>query len=282
MARQYLIIAVLLLAGEAWAQEKTDPLRLVTVWAGTLPIVLSAPHGGREPIPGIPVRRGQGVARFTTERDGNTAELAEQVAMTLSSQIGARPFLIVARFERKYVDANRAPGDAYENSNARPYYEAYHRALEEACDRVRNRWGRGLLLDLHGQGVEKETIFRGTANGKSVADLARRFGREAITGGKSILGHLALKGYRIVPNTGADPERRYTGGYTTLTYGSHRGTGIDAIQLELGTSLRQRTNLMRTAADLAEAIAIFATEYLPPTSKAKDVGESHGVTRGME
>jgi hypothetical protein len=33
--------------------------------------------------------------------------------------------------------------------------------------------------------------------------------------------------------------------------------------LEIGTKLRARANLERTAADLAEAIAVFAQEYLP-------------------
>ncbi len=47
------------------------------------------------------------------------------------------------------------------------------------------------------------------------------------------------------------------------TYGSHRETGIDAIQLEIGTNLRKLAVLDRTAADLADAIAVFAKEYLP-------------------
>ena len=282
----YFAIAILLLAGEAWGQDTSQPARWVTFWAGTLPIILSAPHGGREAISGIPVREGRGVAQFTTERDSNTTELAEQIATTLGSQMGARPFVIVARFERKYVDANRAPGDAYEDPHARPYYEAYHRALEEACTAVRDRWGRGLLLDLHGQGAEKETIFRGTANGKSVAELERRFGREAITGGQSILGQLVLRGYKIAPDFSSDAERRYTGGYTIRNYGSHRPTGIDAMQLEFGTTLRDRRNLKRTADDLAGAIAVFAKRYLPVAMKAqksqRGTVENHGVNGVVE
>ncbi len=282
MVRRYWIIAVVLFFGEAWAQDKNDPLRLVTFWAGTLPIILSAPHGGRELIPGIPVRKGQGVAQFTTERDNNTAELAEQVGARLAIELGGRPFLVVARFERKYIDANRAPTAAYESPTAKLYYDGYHQALGEACRRVQQRWRRGLLLDLHGQGAEPETIFRGTDNGKSVSDLERRFGRGALTGGGSILGQLVLKGYKIAPDGAAnDLERRYTGGFTTRTYGSHRGTGIDAIQLELGTTLRQRANLTRTAADLAEAVAVFAKRYLPLTIKPQEVQsgaiDTHGV-----
>jgi N-formylglutamate amidohydrolase len=282
MVRRYWIIAVVLFFGEAWAQDKNDPLRLVTFWAGTLPIILSAPHGGRELIPGIPVRKGQGVAQFTTERDNNTAELAEQVGARLAIELGGRPFLVVARFERKYIDANRAPTAAYESPTAKLYYDGYHQALGEACRRVQQRWRRGLLLDLHGQGAEPETIFRGTDNGKSVSDLERRFGRGALTGGGSILGQLVFKGYKIAPDGAAnDLERRYTGGFTTRTYGSHRGTGIDAIQLELGTTLRQRANLTRTAADLAEAVAVFAKRYLPLTIKPQEVQsgaiDTHGV-----
>jgi hypothetical protein len=47
------------------------------------------------------------------------------------------------------------------------------------------------------------------------------------------------------------------------TYGSHRATRIDAIQLEFGTRLRARDNVDRTAADVAAAIRVFAKEYLP-------------------
>jgi hypothetical protein len=58
------------------------------------------------------------------------------------------------------------------------------------------------------------------------------------------------------------------GGYIVQTYGSHRGRRIDAIQLEIGTKLRARANLERTATDLAEAIVVFAQEYLPIMTSA--------------
>ena len=262
--RILLLVSIIFLHSPVWAQEKAGAKKFLTLWAGMLPIILSAPHGGRQPIPGLLARRGIGVAQFTTERDNNTDELAEKVAAKIHQKLGARPFLVIAHFERKYVDANRTSDDAYESGEAKVYYEAYHRALQQACERVRQDWGRGLLLDVHGQGAEGETIFRGTNNGKSISALEERFGREALTGEKSIFGQLERRGYKIVPATGNNErERRYTGGYTTRTYGSHRGTGIDAIQLEFGTSLRARANLERTATDLADAIFVFAREYLP-------------------
>ena len=79
-----------------------------------------------------------------------------------------------------------------------------------------------------------------------------------------MLGQLEQKGYKVFPPTDKSyEEKQYTGGYIVQTYGSHRETGIDAIQLEIGTNLRKLAVLDRTAADLADAIAVFAKEYLP-------------------
>jgi len=272
LARFILIVSITLLASSLWAQEQVVSQKFLTLWAGMLPIILSAPHGGRQSIPGVSVRRGIGIAQFATERDNNTDELAEKIARKIEQKSGTRPFLVVAQFERKYVDANRPRNGAYESAAAGVYYDAYHYALERACDQVRRDWGRGLLLDIHGQGAEAETIFRGTDNGKSVTELERSFGREALVGEKSIFGQLKFRGYQIAPTlVETDKEHRYTGGYTTRTYGSHRGTNIDAIQLEFGTNLRAGANLERTATDLADAITVFAGAYLPVSNPSNSL-----------
>ena len=244
------------------AQERRPPAEWITVASGALPIILSAPHGGRAAIPELATRRGVGVPQFTIERDSNTAELAELLAGKIAARLGAQPFLVIARFERKYVDANRPETAAFESAEAKAYYDAYHAALAAAVLKVRRSWGTGLLLDLHGQGAERDTIFRGTDNRSSVAALVKGFGGEAVSGPKSILGQMRLRGYKVEPGSD-ERERRYTGGHTTRMYGSHREGGVDAIQLEFGANLRAKNNLERTADDLAHAIEIFAKAYLP-------------------
>jgi len=257
-----LLALTTLLHAPLGAQENRAAAEFLTVWEGMLPIILSAPHGGRQAISQLAPRRGVGVPQFTAERDSNTAELAEMVAGKIHERLAARPFLVIAKFERKYIDANRAESAAYEEAAAKPYYDAYHQAIVAAAAKIRQNWSAGLLLDIHGQGAEADTIFRGTDNGRSVAALERRLGREALTGPKSILGQLVKKGYKVDPGGSGDRERRYTGGYTTRTYGSSSHSGIDAIQLELGTHLRAKGNLERTAEDLAQAIEVFAKTYL--------------------
>lgn len=257
-------LAICAWAFDSEAQQQLAAQKLLTVWAGALPIILSAPHGGRQPIPGLSTRRGVGVAQFATGRDNNTDELAQRIAIKLEASLGAKPFLIVADFERKYLDPNRPPQGAYESIGAKVYFDAYHAALREACERAIRDWGRGLLLDIHGQSADGKTIYRGTNNGRTVSSLTRRFGMQAISGPKSIFGQLERLGYKVLPE-GKDShkEDRYAGGYIVQTYGSHRQTGMDAIQLEFGAALRARANLERTAADSAHAVAIFAQEYLP-------------------
>lgn len=246
-------------------QTGSEPLLLVR--EGKLSVIITAPHGGRKPLLGVPLRAGDGVGKFVVVNDTNTDVLAEKVAAAIEKVIGQPPHLVVAKFERKYCDVNRPAESAYESDGAKPAYDAYHAAVRAACKRVKDEWGGGLLLDLHGQAAQADAIFRGTQNGKTVTLLTERFGAKALTGQDSIQGRLAKKGYAFIPAAeSTDPEdKRFNGGYTVGAYGT--GTGLDAIQLELGGDQRTKKALDTTATDLADAVAAFAKEYLPKERK---------------
>lgn len=93
----------------------------------------------------------------------------------------------------------------------------------------------------------------------------QRHGLAALIGQKSLLGNLQSKGDEVFPpNTplGNPPEdQRFKGGYIVATYGSNNSNGIDAIQLEIGRSIRARPTFVD---DLAEVIAVFWKTYLIP------------------
>jgi N-formylglutamate amidohydrolase len=259
-----------LLPATSAAPAESKPEDFVTVQKGTLPIIISAPHGGRKSVPDVPERKGVGVKNFAVVLDTNTAELTEKFVAELEKRLDGKPWVVIARFERKYLDVNRSRDQSYESEKAKPYYDAYHGPLEEACKAVKEKFGRGILLDIHGQGEFPGSIVRGTQNGKTVTLLKDRYGVNALTGKKSILGFLDHHGYKILPSCDADPktkeESRYlfSGGYIVGNYGSHTGYAIDAIQLEFGSYLREKDKdkYAKTAADLAEAVAVFHDEYL--------------------
>ena len=238
---------------------------MITVAAGGLPIILTAPHGGSAAIPGVPERKGDGATRFNPKTDTNTDILTEKLADALEQKLGKRPYVVIARFHRKYIDANRRPQDAFEAEEAKATYDAYHAAIASACGEVTARWGRGVVLDIHGQAAQPGVVFRGTQNGKTVAHLIQRSGREAVYGEASLFGQLAKQGLTVFPAVGSnDPEEpNYTGGYTVGTHGSSSGGTIDAIQLELGTKYRDAKALEDVASKLANAITAFAASYLP-------------------
>ena len=198
-------LILVLVASTVFAQDAVD--KLLTVKQGTLPIILSVPHGGKHPIPNATIRKGVGVAKFVTVRDGWTDELAEKIGAALEKKLAGKPHLVIARFERKYVDVNRPAKDAYESDAAKSFYDAYHKALKSARDEVERDWGRGLVIDVHGQGVEPNAIFRGTSNWESVSHLTTRFGKLAVTGPKGVFGVLGKRGVSIIPaNDSANKE----------------------------------------------------------------------------
>jgi N-formylglutamate amidohydrolase len=252
--------------------ESDDIEELVMVSEGTLPIVLSAPHGGTLKIAGVDVRQGQGMATgpsgFFTGRDGGTSELAVAVAQALEKQTGKKPYMVVSKAHRKYLDPNRPSEIAYEDSDAAPVYQRYHGTLQRYCQEVLQKYRTGLLLDIHGQGSSSKTVYRGTGNGKTVVRLKERFGESAHSGDQSFFGMLNRLGWQVYPYPADGKEQSgFTGGYIVQTHGSHRPSGLDAIQLEFGSEYRDKENRSKTADVLTQAIIEYMREYIEPVAR---------------
>jgi N-formylglutamate amidohydrolase len=249
----------------------TTPEDLVLVQPGTLPILLTAPHGGRMPVPGVEQRKApdrvpKGMT-FVTDTDPQTDRLAEGIAARVRTLTQADVHLVVARFERKYIDANRAPEIAFDSTLAGPYYDFYHRAIRRVVDQIRQTHRHGLLLDIHGQHKMPDALVRGTINGRSVRRLLDRAGIDAVTGDKGLFGQLERQGFQVfpansVPPAGHSEDAGFSGGYTTHRYGSHRPDGIDAVQLEFGSEYRKAASLASSIDRSARAIAAFHAAYL--------------------
>lgn len=246
---------------------------LVMVQAGQLPVVLSAPHGGTLQIRGVEPRQGVGIATgpsgFFTGRDAGTSELAVALADAIEKRMGKRPYLVVSKVHRKYLDPNRPSGIAFEDSDAAPVYQRYHGMLHRYCKEILEEHHTGLLLDIHGQGSSSKTLYRGTANGKTVARLKERFGESAHTGEKSLFGTLGRLGWTVFPPQGDGKEQSgFTGGFIVQTHGSHQPNGLDAMQLEFGADYRNKTQREKTAEVLSQAVQEYLEEYVEPISKA--------------
>ncbi len=234
-----------------------DASAAVAATAGTMPLLLTVPHDGGDFLGMFPNR-----AKGVTVRDAGTRDLAERIAELLQQQTGRRPYLVIARFSRKQLDANRPEADAMESGELLPAYRAYHDQVAAYVADMRARFPSGaLLIDVHGQSQEPDTTFRGTRAGLTASRLVGRFGISALQGSNSLAGMLAARGYGVNPPLDAPTLRedpRFSGGYTVFTYGSHRPDGVDAIQLEFGRLHRANPRL---AEDVASAILGFMQSH---------------------
>jgi N-formylglutamate amidohydrolase len=233
-----------------------DPAPYLSIETGTLPIVLSAPHGGTMTVPGVPTRQ-----TGTTVLDTNTYQLAAAIQGAIASRTGRRAALVAALASRSYVDFNRAPADAYESASLVPLYQAYHSALQQAVSAARLQSADGaLLVDIHGQSSDVTVVFRGTRGGQT-ATLTTLY---ASPGG--FLTRLQAVGIDVSPRDSPGAEHPdYNGGYIVATYGTGTPGGINAVQLEFGMNYRQSSVVSTTAGRVADAIVEHLRTFAPGT-----------------
>ena len=239
---------------------------LVLIRAGELPVILTAPHGGRAAVPGCELRTPVG-PRFVTGSDFNTDLLVQEIAEEVKRLTGKQPYLVMAKFHRRFIDANRRADEGYGSPGCKADYDYYHATIRGFVDEVRRKYPRAMLFDVHGQAVYPDSILRGTQDGRTVKTLLAHAGAPGLTGPDSVFGRFAAMGYGIVPANDTAPTDRveapdYGGGYTVILYGSHRADGIDTMQLEFGRNLREKHAVQKTARDTAAAIAAFYERYL--------------------
>jgi N-formylglutamate amidohydrolase len=238
-----LLAAALALQGCASVAPAPETAAYITVEPGTLPLVFSVPHGGEVPLAGMPER-----ARGTKVQDDHVNELAAAIQRQLLARTGKQAALVGAKISRKYLDFNRKAEEAYEAPSAAPVYDAYYAALRTAVDKVRGQPG-ALLVDIHGQSMNKGAIFRGTGSGLTAHNDV------FYTQPDGLVTHLEAGGLNVLPKAAADKEEHFSGGTIVRVFGYQAPNGIDSVQLEFGANWRASPErIEQTAAIVADAL----------------------------
>ncbi|MGI9626966.1 MAG: Ig-like domain-containing protein [Longimicrobiales bacterium] len=252
---------------------------------GTLPIVISAPHGGSLQPDEIPDRT-YGV--IATDRE--TEPTIRAVREAFLTRMGAAPSIVVTHLRRNKLDPNREVVEAAQGSPfAERAWAEHHGFIDRGKADVSQAFGWGLYLDLHGHGHPEARLELGyllsptelaldapaldaLADESSLLDLASRTSvgfSELIRGDDSLGSLLAALGVRAVPS-GPEPdpgtEPYFRGGYSTARHGSRDGGVVSGIQLELNFEGIRDTapNREAFAAVLAEAVDAFLDAHIGP------------------
>jgi N-formylglutamate amidohydrolase len=245
-------------------QIEYSTTRLVSRHQGTLPVLLACPHDGDQIPAGVPerteVRSPPDCPTFETDHDLCTRKVTTGLAQRLLDLTGEAPSVVIAEFEREYIDANRSPDCAFEPvqpTDAQQFYDEYHNTVRQFIDDIRaENGGLGLLFDIHGtEGIEETpaALYLGTVNRLTVKRLVEA-DPHAMQRRRSLRGFLETAGYSVVAEA-----PKLIGGYTVRTYGSHNPEGLDAIQIEILRKLRECPSERETLIEnLAQAIARLA------------------------
>jgi hypothetical protein len=273
---------LLLLFSAALHAQTPELAQYIEVRSGTLPLVLTVPHGGSLKPENLLARR-YGV----TGTDSNTIPLSEMIIEELQARFGGKPHAIISRLHRSKLDPNRDIKEAAQGDpTAEAAWHRFHESAQKACDLVMKKHGVGLLLDIHGhrhldQRVELGYLIKGdqlkvtdaglNANAAlikstSIRELDKHSPQsfaELVRGPQSLGGLLEFRGFRCLPSpTKAHPALMagyFSGAYDVLAHGSRERGTVSAIQVECPWNNVRDTpeNQRRFARGLADSLGVY-------------------------
>ena len=253
---------------------------LVKRHPGTMPVILTCPHGGSEEPPGVDVRTDPATppgCDFQDSRDNKTIEITEAVAQKILDLTGLSPYVVIARYHRKFIDANRTRDCAFiaDDPEAPPFYDEYHQRIDEFLQQLLSQNGnRGFLFDIHGTLVipeDQADVYIGTANGSSLVpgfDRGSIFMQHGLHGLlkastrlKDTGGQITVFQYGVSPvDENAAETSQVSGGFTIRNYGPR----VNSIQIEIADTIRDdNENRGFFAEDLALAMVNSVRRYAP-------------------
>ena len=234
--------------------------KYVEYHSGSLPVILSSPHGGDMEPSEIPDR-----TWGTTVTDSNTKQITLAIKNVFLSKFGKSPFVIINNLKRTKLDANRDSIEATQGDRfAKRAWEEYHYYIESAKSKIIEEFNYGLFLDIHGHGANpdgfydlrtwlgyllsgdelqlsdnelNQSIYENKSSVKTLSYISPETFIEVLRGKNSLGSLLDSLGYKSVPSAN-DPSTNgmfyFSGGYNTYVHGSvNSGSPVSSIQLEL-------------------------------------------------
>lgn len=258
---------------------KYSRTNLVDRHRGTMPILLTCPHDGGSVVPGMPLRSRSstpsgctGRETFRDGRDAATADITEGVASSILLRTGLSPYVVIARFSRKMVDANRSAACAFSNPAFARYYNEYHSRIAGYITQLQaQNASQGFLFDVHGTNEissDPADLYIGTANGATLFggfnrdNLFARHGlRQLLAGVRRVEPYRYDFRYRVSPARASDTETgAVNGAFTVRNYASL----ISCVQIEVADTIRDSAQLRQLLIeDLSFAIPNFVRRYAP-------------------
>lgn len=274
---------------------QSDPAGWISSYKGSMPLVISVPHGGTWNLAEIKDRSCEGAVTAT---DTYTKELALEISDALSKFYGMRPYLVVCNISRKDVDQNREleEGTCGDPTMAVPW-ATFHDYIDSALADAVRKYGACLYIDLHGHGhpiqrlelgylindkkltkyFNQEEIIQAstTSLGNLLSIQQGEVLRKWLFGSSSFGTLMTEKGFPSVPSQQdpypMDGDKYFNGGYNTKRYTGPNYPNVFGWQIECNfKGVRDASGRPAFAIAFSEVIVPFLKQFpfvkMPDTS----------------
>ncbi len=222
-------------AGRREGHRADNPL--IRVFRGDSPVVLSAPHGGRE----FPEEL-RPYADPEEKIDLHTDLLLEEVAAECEAR-GLAASGVAALFARGVLDLNWGRERTRGVPELEELFDAYYRALHRMADAAVERHGFALVLDLHGYDdgggsggrhpFPPGTLVFGTRRGELVPGWLR-------PAYDAFRKSLQASGYTLCPAEGFNEYAPFVGGSVVDSFRGRRNVAAVMLEVPRGIRLNER------------------------------------------
>ena len=223
-------------------------LKYIELNHGSIPLILSVPHGGELICEEIPTRSSgiRGIDKNTIFLAQDLIRQIQKIYLIRTDKI-EKPSFIFCNIARSKIDLNRPIDKAFNQNStiAKEVYMFYHNAIRNYIAHNIEVYNKSLLLDIHGfetknrpPGFRDVDIILGTDNLKSL--FAKPIKKRKWS--NNIRGDIIKKFLELdIPIAPGHPRRReylLSGGYITKKYGASQIRRSETIQIEFSDRIR--------------------------------------------
>jgi N-formylglutamate amidohydrolase len=222
--------------------------KYITYEKGTIPLILSVPHGGDQIYEEIP-ERSSGILGIDKNTILLTENLIDHIQSVYQDRINKKekPSFIFCKVTRSKIDLNRPIEKAFNQTSilAKKVYQKYHEILKQYILHNIEIYNKSLLFDIHGfevrsrpWGFRDVDIILGTNNLKSLftASVKKKDWKNNIRG--EIISKFLELDIPIAPGHQRRREYVLSGGYITKKYGASQLKNSESIQIEFSDRIR--------------------------------------------
>ncbi len=204
---------------------------------GNIPVIISSPHGGYMRPENIGIHRRRNA-------DPKTMEIAELITTKVfeKSDWEAIPSTIINRVHPSRIDPNRP---SRPKGYASRIYRSYHRTIRRIIRKNMEKYGRTIILDIHGMRGRGEDIVLGTNFGRSI-QRDSPFLRE-------------LEEQLEEKFTISIDKEGYSGHYITQKYGAMKN--VEALQVEIARDVRIDAEKTEALAEIIAEVILTNKQY---------------------